>query len=61
LATEWLGFYSRQAKDISLTQSVQTGTVAHPASYSLGTGSGFPWHKTIEVLTFWHRSFTFEF
>jgi hypothetical protein len=39
------GFDSRQKQDFSLPHSVQTGSGAHPASYSIGTGGSFPGRK----------------
>jgi hypothetical protein len=39
------GFDSRQGQDISLLYSVQTGSGAHPASYTMDTGGFFHWGK----------------
>jgi hypothetical protein len=35
------GFGSRQSQDFSLLHSVQTGSGAYPAFYSMGTGCCF--------------------
>jgi hypothetical protein len=41
--TEEFGFNSRtQGKDFSLLHNLQTGSDAHPASYTVGTGASFP-------------------
>jgi hypothetical protein len=37
-----VGFESRWRQDFSLLHVVQTGSGAHPASYSMDTGSSFP-------------------
>jgi hypothetical protein len=42
------GLDSRQGHDVSLLRRVQTGSVAHPTSYPMGTGGSFrgdkrPW------------------
>ena len=37
------------ARDFSVLQSVQTSSVAHPASCSVGTGSSVPGHKAAEA------------
>jgi hypothetical protein len=40
--TEGSEFESRWGQEISLLRVVQTGSGAHPASYSMGTGETFP-------------------
>jgi hypothetical protein len=34
--------FPAEARDFSLHYSVQTGSGAHPASYTMGTGGSFP-------------------
>jgi hypothetical protein len=38
-----------RATDFSLFHSVQTGSCAHPASYSMGTACSFPGVKAAEA------------
>jgi hypothetical protein len=38
-------FESRKGQELSLLHVVQTGSGAHPASYSMGTGGSFPGAK----------------
>jgi hypothetical protein len=46
LGDPWVGVKeSRQDQEFSLLHSVQTGSGAHPASYTMGTGSSFPGGK----------------
>jgi hypothetical protein len=47
LATDWSNGvrYPTQAEDFSSTLCVQTGTGAHPASCTMGTGGSFPGGK----------------
>jgi hypothetical protein len=40
------GFDSRQGKDFSVLQTVQTGSAAHPASYPMSTGGCIPGGKS---------------
>jgi hypothetical protein len=47
------GFDLQRGRDFSLLQSVQTGSRAHPASYSMGNGGSFPAGKGAKV---WSRS-----
>jgi hypothetical protein len=39
------GWSPEKAKDFSSLLCVQTSSVAHPASYPMGTGRPFPWGK----------------
>jgi hypothetical protein len=41
--------FPAEARDFSLLHSIQTGFVAHPASYPMGTGSSFPTGKVARV------------
>jgi hypothetical protein len=34
--------FPAEARDFSLLRSIQTGTGAHPASYTTGIGASFP-------------------
>jgi len=43
---EGLKFSAGTMMDFFLRQRIQTGSGAHPASYSMGTGGSYPWGKT---------------
>jgi hypothetical protein len=47
LTTDWTaGVRSpTEAEDFPSNLCVQTGSGAHPASYTMGTGGSFPWGK----------------
>jgi hypothetical protein len=45
-----VGFDARQGKDVSLLHDVQTGSGAHPASYTVSTGGSFTGDNIISKL-----------
>jgi hypothetical protein len=50
IGVDSLGWDSGQGEDVSLLQDVQTGSGAHPASYTVSTGGSFAGEETLSNL-----------